>query len=80
MKGEIPATKDQQSREQRLTRCSTRLTPVNSTVFSDQFLARNDEILAGEEFPDENKYYTDQPQRGDRTKDLFAAASSQPRR
>ncbi len=25
----------------------------------DQFLAQKDEILAGEEFPDENKYYTD---------------------
>jgi len=25
----------------------------------DQFLARKDEILAGEEFPDENKYYAD---------------------
>jgi Asp-tRNA(Asn)/Glu-tRNA(Gln) amidotransferase A subunit family amidase len=25
----------------------------------DQFLAKKDEILAGEEFPDENKYYTD---------------------
>jgi hypothetical protein len=25
----------------------------------DQFLAQTDEILAGEEFPDENKYYTD---------------------
>ncbi len=24
----------------------------------DQFLAQKDEILAGEEFPDENKYYT----------------------
>jgi hypothetical protein len=25
----------------------------------DQSLAQKDEILAGEEFPDENKYYTD---------------------
>jgi hypothetical protein len=25
----------------------------------DQFLAQKDEILAGEEFPDANKYYTD---------------------
>ncbi|HEV7998337.1 MAG TPA: hypothetical protein VGP63_00565, partial [Planctomycetaceae bacterium] len=25
----------------------------------DQFLAHKDEILAGEKFPDENKYYTD---------------------
>ncbi len=25
----------------------------------DRFLAQKDEILAGEEFPDENKYYTD---------------------
>ncbi|MGH7136500.1 MAG: hypothetical protein ACREHD_12225 [Pirellulales bacterium] len=25
----------------------------------DGFLAQKDEILAGEEFPDENKYYTD---------------------
>ena len=25
----------------------------------DQFLAQKDQILAGEEFPDENKYYTD---------------------
>ena len=25
----------------------------------DQFLAQKDEILAGEEFPDENKYYTE---------------------
>jgi len=25
----------------------------------DQFLAQKDEILAGEEFPDGNKYYTD---------------------
>ena len=25
----------------------------------DQFLPQKDEILAGEEFPDENKYYTD---------------------
>jgi hypothetical protein len=24
-----------------------------------QFLAQKDEILAGEEFPDENRYYTD---------------------
>ncbi len=25
----------------------------------DQFLAQKDKILAGEEFPDEDKYYTD---------------------
>lgn len=25
----------------------------------DRFLAQKDEILAGEEFPDENKYYTE---------------------
>src|SRR5262249_35188346 len=25
----------------------------------DQFLAQRDEILAGEEFPEENRYYTD---------------------
>jgi hypothetical protein len=25
----------------------------------DQFLAQKDEILAGEEFPDENRYYAD---------------------
>lgn len=28
----------------------------------DRFLAQKDEILAGEEFPDENKYYTDGPE------------------
>jgi Asp-tRNA(Asn)/Glu-tRNA(Gln) amidotransferase A subunit family amidase len=38
--------------------CQRVIGPIQRPAL-DQFLAQKDEILAGEEFPDENKYYTD---------------------